>query len=76
MGVLGILDALGTVVTVAMAAFGRRDARHQPVAVQPRTDQLVVPADLADLVRARAEESGRTPEQVLRAALTTADHPA
>jgi hypothetical protein len=71
MGVLGILDALGTVVTVAMGAFGRRDPNHPAVA-----DQLVVPADLSALVRARAEVTGQTPEQVLRTALTTADHPA
>ena len=77
MGVLGILDALGTVVTVAMGAFGRRDLNPPASSLQSApSDQLVVPADLSVLVRARAEETGQTPEQVLRAALTTADHSA
>lgn len=73
MGVLGILDALGTVVTVAMGAFGRRDLDEDAPA-KDANHQMVVPEDLFDLIRARAEETGQTPEQVLRAALTSADH--
>jgi hypothetical protein len=75
MGVLGILDALGTVVTIAMGAFGRRDLNEDARAKEP-TDQLTLPGDLVDLIRSRAEETGQTPEQVLRAALTTSEHPA
>jgi len=74
MGVLGILDALGTVATVAMGAFGRRDLNRPETTPHPTAaDQLVLPADLADLVRSRSEETGQTPEQVLREALTRAD---
>lgn len=73
MGVLGILDALGTVVTIAMGAFGRRDLNEDAPTKSP-AGQLTLPADLVDLIRARSEETGRTPEQVLRAALTQADH--
>ena len=72
MGVLGILDALGTVVTIAMGAFGRRDL-NEDARAKDSTDRMVVPEDLADLVRTRAEETGQTPEQVLREALTRAD---
>ena len=75
MGVLGILDALGTVVTIAMGAFGRRDLNEDARAKEP-TDQLILPADLVGLVRERAQETGQTPEQVLRAALRTSEHPA
>lgn len=63
MGVLGILDVLGTVVTVAMAKFGRD--RHQSETART----IVVPADVADALRARAQSEGRSVDAVLRDAV-------
>jgi hypothetical protein len=58
LGVVAILDVLGTVAVAALGKFGRGGAA---------TQRLVVPDDLVPLVLARAEASGRDPESTLRA---------
>jgi hypothetical protein len=63
LGVVGILDVLGTVAVTALARFGA--ARPAPVGT------VELPADLVRLVVARAERTGRRPEDVLRSALLT-----
>jgi hypothetical protein len=66
-GVLAILDVLGTIVTIALARFG---ARREPAAAPdggPRSVRL--PADLADAVDRRAAETRSTPERVIEAAV-------
>ncbi len=70
MGVLGILDVLGTVVTVAMAKFGRDRA---PAGRAPVGDAILIPVDVADALRARAESEGRSVEDVLRDAVLGSD---
>lgn len=62
MGVVAILDALGTVVSVAIAVFGRRSA--------PGVLEVRLPEALADRVRDRAEQSGRSADQVVADAVT------
>jgi hypothetical protein len=59
LGVVAILDVLGTVVTAALAKFGGDRA------------SLEVPADLVARVTAYADAHGRTPEDVLRTAVET-----
>ncbi|MFZ2015899.1 MAG: hypothetical protein WAV00_18950 [Nocardioides sp.] len=58
-GVVAILDVLGTVVTMAIGVFGSQ-ARPPDASLG-----LTLPPDLADAVRARAEATGRTPDQVV-----------
>jgi hypothetical protein len=60
LGVMAILDVLGTVAVTALARFGGR---------RTTTARLDVPADLVPLVLARAERLGRSPEAVVRDAL-------
>jgi hypothetical protein len=57
-GVVAILDVLGTVVTIALGVFGG-DRR---TAVRPLT--VVVPEPLALRLRARAEAAGKAPEEL------------
>lgn len=64
-GVVAILDVLGTVVVAALAKFGGRAGR---------TGQLRVPDDLAAQVLAVADATGREPEAVLRSALESSLH--
>jgi len=59
-GVVAILDVLGTVVVAALAKFGGR---------AERAPDLRVPDDLAAQLLAVAEATGRQPEAVLRSAL-------
>jgi len=63
-GVVAILDVLGTVVTIALGVFGGE--RRQ--GVRPLT--VVVPAPLASRLRARAEESGQDPTELVVDAVT------
>lgn len=63
-GVVAILDVLGTVVVAALAKFGGRAERA--------TAGLQVPDDLAARVVAEAAATGRRPEEVLRDALEEA----
>lgn len=62
LGVVAILDVLGTVVVAALGKFGRR-------AAEGRVDRLVVPPDLALRVVERARTTGQRPDDVLRSAL-------
>jgi hypothetical protein len=57
-GVLAILDVLGTLVTIALAKFGR-------AAESRRAPALVVPPELEARLAARAAAVGRTPEALL-----------
>lgn len=69
LGVVAILDVLGTVLVAALGKFGSR------VGSPPR---LVVPDDLVPLVLARADATGADPEQAVRSLLTAglaADQP-
>lgn len=60
-GALGILDVLGTVVTIGVARFGRpRDGGRE------RVD---LPADLAGVLRDRAASSGRTRDDLVAEAV-------
>jgi hypothetical protein len=61
LGVVAILDVLGTVAVAALAKFG--GDRRTPVA------RLEVPAELTPMVMARARATGRSPEAVVRAAV-------
>lgn len=70
MGVLGILDVLGTVVTVAMAKFGRD---RGPAVQAPAGDRILIPADVAEVLRARADAEGRSVQDVLRDAVLGTD---
>jgi len=63
MGVTAILDALGTVVSVAMAVFGRRSG--------PGGLDVRLPEALAAQVQRAAAESGRTTDQVVADAVAT-----
>jgi hypothetical protein len=58
-GVVAILDVLGTVVTMAIGIFGSQ-ARPPDASLG-----VTLPPDLAEAVRARAEETGRAPDQVV-----------
>jgi len=61
LGVIAILDVLGTVAVSALARFG--GPRRAP------ETRLELPADLVPLVLARAGATGRPPEAVVREAL-------
>lgn len=65
LGVVAILDVLGTLVTIALAKFGDRDDEEAPAG---RLRVTVAPAQAA-AVTLRATESGRTPDQVVADAL-------
>jgi len=73
-GVVAILDVLGTVVTIAIAVIGGGDRR---TSAGPLT--VTVPAPLSERLRARAEASGRDPAElvldVLTRSLASADVP-
>lgn len=58
-GVIAILDVLGSVVTIALGVFGGE--RHQ----EARRLTVVVPESLAMRLRARAEASGRDPAELV-----------
>ncbi|WP_372735218.1 hypothetical protein [Nocardioides sp.] len=60
LGVMAILDVLGTVAVAAFAKFGGGGSKGE---------RFEVPADLVPMLRARAEASGQTPEAVLRSLL-------
>lgn len=60
LGVMAILDVLGTVAVAALAKFGGGGSRP---------GSLVVPADLVPLVLARAEATGVSPESLLTSLL-------
>jgi hypothetical protein len=62
LGVVAILDVLGTVVVAALGKFGRPERA-------PDDGELLVPADLAVRLEARARESGRRTEDLTREAL-------
>ena len=63
-GVVAILDVLGTVVTIALAVFGSdRRRRTAPLTV-------VVPEALAVRLRARAEAAGQDPTELVLDAVT------
>ena len=64
-GVIAILDVLGTVVTVALGVFG--GDRHQ----RARPLTVVVPEPLALRLRARAEASGQDPGDLVIEAVTS-----
>ncbi|MFC4784248.1 hypothetical protein ACT8ZV_07225 [Nocardioides sp. MAHUQ-72] len=67
LGVVAILDVLGTVVVTALTKFGRGlRVQAAPVAA-PAT--IVVPPELAARVVAAAERTGRRPEEVVDQAL-------
>ena len=70
-GVLAILDVLGTIVTIALARFGgRRETAAVPTAATGGgAGAVALPADLADAVDRRAAETGSTPERVVAAAV-------
>ena len=72
MGVLGILDVLGTVVTVAMAKFGRD---RGPALERTGPDTILIPSEVADALRARAAREGRSVEDVLRDAVLGSERP-
>jgi hypothetical protein len=61
-GVIAILDVLGTVVVAALAQFGGRAGGND-------AGRLVLPPDLAALVSARAATRGQSPEDYLREVL-------
>lgn len=62
LGVVAILDVLGTVAVTALARFGGGTPAPSRVVLE-------LPADLSRTVRAVAERTGRSPEAVLRSAL-------
>jgi hypothetical protein len=62
LGVVAILDVLGTVVVSAMAKFGSATSRGSA--------EVSLPADLVERVDAEAARTGRTREAVVTAALT------
>lgn len=64
LGVVAILDVLGTLVTIALAKFGGKDES----AADGRLCVTLAPAQ-ADAVARRAAESGRTPDQVVAEAV-------
>ena len=66
LGVVAILDVLGTVAVSALARFGG--------AKQTWELRLEVPAELVPLVVARARTTGRQPEAVVREALLAGLH--
>jgi len=69
LGVVAILDVLGTVAVAALGKFGSRDESA------PR---LIVPDDLVPFVLARADATGADPEQTVRSLLNAglaADQP-
>jgi hypothetical protein len=63
-GVVMILDVLGTVVTLALGVFGGGAPGRAGSSLG-----LTLPPDLADAVRARAAETARTPEDVVLGAV-------
>lgn len=63
-GIVAILDALGTVVAVAMALFGGRGTE-----ASTRADVVRLPPPLAARVAEAAAASGRTPDQVVAEAV-------
>ena len=68
LGVIAILDVLGTVAVPALARFGGASAN------QTWELRLEVPAELVPLVVARARTTGREPEAVVREALLAGLH--
>ena len=60
LGVVGILDVLGTVVSVALARFGHRPARVD----------VTLPAELAARLDRRAAETGRSRDDLAAEAVT------
>jgi hypothetical protein len=62
LGIVAILDVLGTVVVAALGKFGGPEPGAS-------ASQLVVPPDLAARIASRAAASGQTPDDLLRAAL-------
>ncbi|MGD9960309.1 hypothetical protein [Nocardioides sp.] len=58
-GILAILDVLGTVICIALGVFGRN---RQPA---ERGMQVVLPADLSVRLAARAAETGRSTDDLL-----------
>lgn len=64
-GVVGILDVLGTVVTVAIARFGARPLPAAATGPVPGAGELRVSGPLVDRLAARAAAEGRTAEKVL-----------
>lgn len=72
-GVLAILDVLGTILTIAMARFGGdREPRTSPSPspAEPSGGQVVLPPALAERVAEAAATTGRTPQQVVQDAVT------
>ena len=59
-GVVAILDVLGTVVTMALGIFGA-----EPRPADDASLPVTLPPAVAEAVRARATESGRAPEDVV-----------
>jgi hypothetical protein len=63
-GVVAILDVLGTVVTMALGVFGTAD-RSATGSSGDGSLSVVVPASLAARLREQAQVSGRTPEDLV-----------
>jgi hypothetical protein len=62
LGIVAILDVLGTVVVAALGKFGKAGPGITP-------SHLVVPPDLTARILSRAAASGQAPDDLLRAAL-------
>jgi hypothetical protein len=61
LGVLAILDVLGTLVTIALAKFADRDTARTP----DHRLSVVLSADQSDALTRLSASSGRTPEQLV-----------
>ncbi|KAA1427180.1 hypothetical protein [Nocardioides antri] len=71
LGVLAILDVLGTLVLIALAVFGRRPARVAATASGAGQVTLDVDAAVRDRVLAVAAARGTTPSEVVEEALAS-----
>jgi len=72
LGVVAILDVLGTVVTAALAKFGgRQDAPEVPARPSARTSGLSIalPDTLAAAIEQRSRETGRSPAHLVAEAV-------
>jgi hypothetical protein len=72
-GVVAILDVLGTVITVAMAKFGgnkdRRVAASAPAGPSPAGLAIGLPDRLAAAIEQRSRETGRSPAHLVAEAV-------
>ncbi len=70
LGVVLILDVLGTVVTIALAAFGSHGRRNRPSSVPQPGNVVHLPGEMYRAVGVLARRSGLTTDQLVAEAVT------